>query len=291
MQIHVVKPGETIITIANQYDVTPERLIIDNELPNPQNLVVGQSIVVLYPDKIHTVVEGDTLYKISETYGVTPTQILQNNPRIAATETLVPGQTIVISYKLDEPKLGNILINGYAYPFIDRTVLRKTLPFLSYLSIFTYGFTAEGALIPIDDEELIQIALTFQVTPIMMLAPMTGDGVFSNEVAHNMFTNPEVQNILINNILANIEAKKYTGLDIDFEFVLPQDKQLFIDFIQNVKNKLEPKGYIVMVALAPKTSGEQPGLLYAAHDYPAIGAIADRVLLMTYEWGYTFAHA
>jgi len=40
------------------------------------------------------------------------------------------------------------------------------------------------------------------------------------------------------------------------------------------------------VALAPKTSGEMTGLLYEAHDYPAIGAIADLVLLMTYEWGY-----
>jgi len=288
MLIHVVKPGETIISIANQYDVTPERLITDNELPNPQNLVVGQSIVVLYPDIIHTVAEGDTLFKIAETYGVTPTQILQNNPKIAETEVLIPGETLVISYKPDEKKLGSIVINGYAYPFIDRIVLRKTLPFLTYLSIFAYGFTVEGALIPIDDDELIQIALTFQVAPLMMLAPMTSDGKFSNELAHRMFTNPEGQSILIDNILANIKAKKYVGLDIDFEFVLPQDKQLFIDFIQNVKNKLEPEGYIVMVPLAPKTSGTQPGLLYAAHDYPAIGAIADKVLLMTYEWGYTF---
>ena len=30
------------------------------------------------------------------------------------------------------------------------------------------------------------------------------------------------------------------------------------------------------------------GLLYEAHDYPAIGAIADIVLLMTYEWGYLY---
>jgi spore germination protein len=30
------------------------------------------------------------------------------------------------------------------------------------------------------------------------------------------------------------------------------------------------------------------GLLYEAHDYPTIGAVADEVLLMTYEWGYTF---
>ena len=49
-----------------------------------------------------------------------------------------------------------------------------------------------------------------------------------------------------------------------------------------------PYGYKVWVALAPKTSSEQTGLLYEAHDYKALGEIADKVLLMTYEWGYRF---
>ncbi len=287
MIIHVVQPGETISSIANQYGVTQDRIITDNELPNPENLVVGQSIVILYTDVTHTVVQGDTLYGIAEQYGVTPTQLLQNNPWISEAEGLVPGQLVVVSFQKDE-NLGNILINGYAYPFINRTTLRKTLPFLTYLSIFNYGFTPEGELIPPDDEELIQIALDYDVAPLMVLAPMDANGAFSNELAHQMFINTEGQNQLIQNILTTLEAKGYRGVDIDFEFVLPEDRQLFIDFITNMKNALEPEGYIVTVALAPKTSGEQAGLLYSAHDYPVIGGIADLVLLMTYEWGYTF---
>lgn len=286
MIIHVVQPGQTLNSIANQYNVTPQRLITDNALPNPDNLLVGQSIVVLYTDVTHTVVVGDTLYDIAETYGVQVTQILRNNPWLADTQGLTPGETIVISFQRDEV-LGNITINGYAYPFIDRTVLRKTLPFLTYFSLFTYGFTPEGDLIPIDDTELIQISRDYSVAPIMMLAPMDSEGDFSNEIAHQMFLNPEGQAKLIDNILTNIQTKNYSGIDLDFEFVLPEDKQSFIDFIAAVKAKLEPEGYIVMVPLAPKTSGEQAGLLYEAHDYPAIGAIADKVLLMTYEWGYT----
>lgn len=292
MLIHVVQQGETITSIANQYGLTPERIILENELPNADNLVVGQSIVILFPEVVHTVVQGDTLYNVANTYGVEPVQILRNNPRIAATETLIPGETIVIEYRPDEEtggeKLGNLFINGYAYPFIDRSVLRKTLPFLTSLSIFTYGFTPEGDLNPIDDEELIQIALEFDVAPVMVLAPMTADERFSNEIAHNMFINPEGQNNLINNIIANMKAKNYRGLDIDFEFVLPEDEQLFISFIQNVHSRLQPEGFFVSVALAPKTSSEQAGVLYTAHNYPVIGASVDYVLLMTYEWGYTF---
>ena len=40
-------------------------------------------------------------------------------------------------------------------------------------------------------------------------------------------------------------------------------------------------------ALAPKTSAEQEGLWYEAHDYRAHGEIVDFVVIMTYEWGYS----
>ncbi len=289
MIIHVVKSGDTIQSIANQYGLSPERIIIENELPNPDKLVIGQSIGIRIPDVVHTVVEGDTLYKIAQTYDVEANQILQNNPQIAAREGLNPGDVLVITYKNEEP-IDTIITNGYAYPFIDRTVLRKTLPFLTYLSLFTYGFTPTGELIPIDDKELIALAKDFGVAPIMVLAPMNAQGEFSSESAHNMFANQQVQTTLINNLVAAMQEKGYAGIDIDFEFILPEDKEGFLNFITAVNTRLNEAGLITFVALAPKVSGEMKGLLYEAHDYPAIGGVADKVLLMTYEWGYTYGY-
>lgn len=287
MTIHVVQPGETLNTIAEQYGVTPERLIIDNELPNPENLVVGQSMIVRVPIEQHTVVEGDTLEGIALAYGVTTEQILRNNPWVAAQDALEPGQILLITYE-DEPKLGTALVIGYLYPFINREVHRETLPFLTYQSLFTYGFTPEGDLVPVDGQELIAAGYEAGVPPIMVLAPMSESMAFDPQIAHNMFINQEGQNRLIENIITAMQENGYIGLDIDFEFIPPEDRELFIDFIANVKRNLEPLGLLTLVALAPKTSGEMTGLLYEAHDYPAIGAIADLVLLMTYEWGYAF---
>lgn len=287
MTIHVVKSGDTINTIATQYGVSADRIIVDNQLPNAQNLVIGQSLGIRFPDVVHTVVAGDTLNSVALQYGVTVNQIRQNNPRETASGTLTPGNVLVITFA-QEDILGSVRLNGYAYPYIDRTVLRETLPFLTYLSLFTYGFTPAGELVPLNDEELIAIAKDFGVGPVMMLAPMTPAGGFDTQVAHNMFVNNEGQNTLINNIIANMQAKGYVGLDIDFEFILPADKDLFLSFIQNVQSRLKPLGLLTFVALAPKTSGAMTGLLYEAHDYPTIGAVADYVLLMTYEWGFTF---
>ena len=289
MTIYVIKQGDTLGAIARQFGVTTERLIVDNELPNPDNLVVGQSIIVRVPEVVHTIVQGDTLSGIAQQYGITVTKLLQNNPWAAVASAIVPGETLVIRFQ-DEGVIDTALITGYAYPFINRDTLSKTLPFLTYLSLFTYGFTPEGELVTLEDEELIDQARTAGVGSIMILAPMTANLEFNSQIAHDMFVNPEGQAALIENIVETMQAKGYKGLDIDFEFIPPEDKENFLNFITAVANRLRPLGLLTLVALVPKTSGEMTGLLYEAHDYASIGAVADIVLLMTYEWGYTYFH-
>ena len=80
--------------------------------------------------------------------------------------------------------------------------------------------------------------------------------------------------------------KRYEGLNVDFENVLPRDREAYNRFLQLTVDRLHPEGYFVSTAVAPKVSAAQPGTLYEAHDYPAHGRIVDFVILMTYEWGY-----
>ncbi|WP_455713975.1 glycosyl hydrolase family 18 protein [Anaerosporobacter sp.] len=286
MEIHVVTQGENIYSIATDYGTTPNRIIEDNELTNPDNLVVGQTLVILYPKTTYTVEEGDTLLEVAQKNGVSVITLLQNNPGLADFPYLYVGQQIVIEYEGE--RIGSMEVNGYLYPFIDRDVLIKTLPFLTYITIFTYGFTPEGELIDIDDEEIIQLARDYGVASFMLISTLTPEGTFSNELANQILNDIEAQNRLIENILANLEEKQYYGLDIDFEYIYPDDREAYINFIQNVTTKLNAEGFQVMVALAPKISSDQPGLLYEAHDYKGLGAVANKVLLMTYEWGYTY---
>ena len=49
MEIHVVQPGDTLFRLSRQYNLPMERLIQDNQLPNPAQLVVGQALVLRFP--------------------------------------------------------------------------------------------------------------------------------------------------------------------------------------------------------------------------------------------------
>ena len=286
MVIHVVRAGDTLNSIAREYGVPLSQLINDNQPPDPTRLAVGQTIVVRFPQQVHTVQTGQTLFSIARQYGLTLRQLQRNNPVLAGGEAVYPGQTLVISYR--QQRLGTLSVNGYAYPFIDRALLRSTLPFLTYLTPFTYGFNDVGSLVDLDDTELIAMANEGGVAPLMHLSTLTEAGGFSNELSNLVLNDPELQNRLIGNIVDTITAKGYRGLDVDFEYVFPQDAGPYAAFIRNLAQTLNPLGYPVTVALAPKTSADQPGLLYEAHNYAALGAAANEVLLMTYEWGYTY---
>ena len=93
---------------------------------------------------------------------------------------------------------------------------------------------------------------------------------------------------LIENLLVVMQEKSYGGLDIDFEFIKAEDRDAFTEFVRVCTERMHAYGFQVSVALAPKTSAMQKGLLYEGKDYRAIGEIADHVLVMTYEWGYTY---
>ena len=58
-------------------------------------------------------------------------------------------------------------------------------------------------------------------------------------------------------------------------------------FYERQKHRFQREGWLMSTALAPKTSATQKGKWYEGHDYQAHGQIADFVVIMTYEWGYS----
>lgn len=238
--------------------------------------------------EIYVVQPRDTIDIIASTYGVDINTLIYDNQLIYPYELAV-GQALLIRNGQGDRTM-EIVSNGYAYPFISRWVLNNTLPFLSELSVFSYGFTEEGVLVPpiLDDIWMIDEALENSTIPILTLTPFGEDGNFNNNLISDIVQNPVARDNLINNLLVVMDEKNFEGLDIDFEFIKAEDRDLFTEFVRVCTEKMHEAGYQVSVALAPKTSATQRGLLYEGKDYRALGAIADHVLVMTYEWGYTY---
>ena len=286
MNIHVVKPGDTLLDIAGQYGVSPQRIVSDNAIADENRLVVGQALVIVRPETIHTVRPGDTLYSIAQQYGTTVLALWQNNPWLAGNGGLRAGDSIVVRFQGEKRrKLG---LGGYAYSYVDKGILARALPYLTTVTLFGYGFDEDGELIGIDDQPLINLAYRYKTAPVMLISSITEDGGFSSQRAAMLFQSERLQKRVADNILAVMLQKGYLGLDVDFEYIEAEHAAGYVAFLEQLRVRLRPHGLFLHTDLAPKTSAQQAGLLYEAHDYGAIGAASDTVMLMTYEWGYTY---
>lgn len=285
MTIHVVAPGETVSSIAARYGADSVRLARDNSVPPSGALAVGQTLVLRFPRQTHTVQQGETLTSIAARYGVTVRRLWRNNFFLGGGELLLPGQTLVISYT-DEPQ-ERITANGYAYPYIPSDLLAQTLPYLSTLTPFTYGITAEGTILPLADDLLLSAARDRGTGTVMHLSTLTEDGSFDTGRAAMVLTDSALQDRLIDQILQTLLSRRYNGLDVDFEFIPGELAAPYAAFLERLRSLVHARGLFLWAALAPKTSAAQRGLLYEGHDYAAVSQAVDGVLLMTYEWGYT----
>ncbi len=238
--------------------------------------------------EIYVVQSGDTIEAIANRFTVDVNRIIIDNQLIFP-YALAVGQALFIDLGIRMPKR-SLRVSGYAYPFISPWVLEQTLPYLSELPIFSYGFTSEGELIPpsLSEDWMISLAYEFGTDPILTLTPFDVNGNFSNFLISQVANNPTAINNLIQNLLIVMNEKGYQGIDIDFEYILAEDRDAFTNFVEQVSDAMRNKGYHTSIALAPKTSREQKGLLYEGKDYRALGELVDHALIMTYEWGYTY---
>lgn len=238
---------------------------------------------------IYVVQPGDSVDSIAASQNV-PVEALTYDNQIYPPYRLAVGQALYI--RGDSPPEDRIplYVFGYAYPFINPDNLDETLPFLTDLFVFSYGFTLEGDIVPPQspDDWMIDRALEAGVRPILTLTPFGPDGRFNNNLVTNLVHNPQIQQRLIWNLGKIMQEKRFGGLDIDFEYIMADDRQAYADFVKRITQIMNQFGYQVTVALAPKTSADQSGLLYEGVDYRLLGEAANRVLLMTYEWGYTY---
>lgn len=115
--IYEVRPGDTIIGIADRYDLVVEELYEINALTAASILTIGQRLLLgisdnvdegeilpEYPDTtiledgriIYQIAQGDTLIGIAVKYGLSLEELFELNPGLTETSVIQPGQDITV---------------------------------------------------------------------------------------------------------------------------------------------------------------------------------------------------
>ncbi|SFS04044.1 LysM peptidoglycan-binding domain-containing protein [Anaeromicropila populeti] len=282
MDIYVVQPGDTINSIADKYGVSIERLISDNGLINPYTLVVGQTIVILYPKITYIVKQDDTLESIADKNGISIVQLMRNNPYLYVREFIYPGDVLVISYNT----VKDLQVIGYAYTFINHDTLKRTLPYLTYLSIFNYRVAENADIVDYgDDTELIQIAKSYNTVPLLMISAFSPTGDLDLENVYDLLLNDEKQDKLVNEMLEIVRSKGFYGINTLLSNISESNQKLYLNVLTKLSMSLRKEGYIFMVTMPPNLTKSGNNVIFENIDYKSLSLIVDRIIFLQNVWG------
>lgn len=286
MTIYVVQPGDSLWSISRRFGVSMDSISSVNKLYEVPALVIGQALVIPTTETAYTVRPGDSLWSIANRYGIRYEELAQYNG-ISYPYVLQVGMTLRIPEL--RKNFGYIEVNAYIEPSTaqrETEIVNEVGKYLTYITPFSYMVNSDGTINDINDTAIRTTAANYKTATLMAITNFS-DGNFSSEIAHSILANDAVSQKLLDNVIDIMKRKGFYGLNVDFERIFPADRELYNSFLRKAADRLHRNNYVLSTALAPKTSAEQVGQWYEAHDYPAHGQIADFVIIMTYEWGWS----
>ncbi|OPH59426.1 spore gernimation protein [Paenibacillus ferrarius] len=287
MQIHVVQKGQSLYRISQLYGSSIEAIAAANEMIPSESLVIGQALVIPIAGSYYWVHAGESLYMIAAKLGL-------DGQTLADMNGVHLYQHLPVGFRLYIPPTPRTQaeVNAYLEPRgtdVAPTLIqsaKEAAPHLTYLAPFSFRIQRDGTLHapPLDD--LRTIAAQHNVTLMLVVTNLENDQ-FSAELGHIFLTDETVQNRLLQTIQSTAKQYGFKDIHFDIEHLFPDDREAYNRFLRKAADQIHQQGYLMSTALAPKTSAAQAGQWYSAHDYKAHGQIADFVVIMTYEWGYS----
>lgn len=287
---YTVVAGDTLYFIAQTYAITVNAIVQANNITNPDLINVGTVLTIPgWSALTYTVRSGDTLYQIANNFGVLINLIVKTN-HIANPSLIYPGQTLIIPLQTAIPQPKDIETLAYFQLYnldgLERSLVQMGR-YITYGAMFQYPVSTTGSItISANTARAVDILKRFGIRPFPVITNWTPDVGFDSDLARTIIGNETVKQQAIANTLSLIEQFGFTGVNVDFENMYPEDRPLYTAFIQDLTAALKPRGYLVTLAVAPKARDFPNAPWVGAFDYAALGGIADFIFIMTYEWGW-----
>ena len=97
LQVHAVAPGETLLSIAATYAITPQTLAYNNGIKDAAEVRAGQSLVIPPIDAaIHVVRDGETLADVAAIFAADPDTVRELNSVAFEPSDIAVGRVLLV---------------------------------------------------------------------------------------------------------------------------------------------------------------------------------------------------
>jgi spore germination protein YaaH len=150
------------------------------------------------------------------------------------------------------------------------------------VSPFWFNLNPDGTLTPnggARDKSLIDTAHSKKV---LMIPTITNN--YSSDKASQVLKGPGTILNHIDVIVKEVMDNNYDGIDIDYENVSAQEKDLFSFFMRNLAQQLHANGKLLTITSQPKLSDQYIWNGPGAIDWQVAGEVADYLRIMNYDY-------
>ncbi|MCX6807833.1 MAG: glycosyl hydrolase family 18 protein [Patescibacteria group bacterium] len=116
----------------------------------------------------------------------------------------------------------------------------------------------------------------------MRLAPMISNAS-NNTCLSRILKSEEERSKHISDIVNKVQEFNFDGIDVDYEKVKVEDRDLFSIFIEQLASQLHSKKKILSIAVHPQKSGKENWNGPGGQDWSRLGKVADEFKIMAYD--------
>jgi spore germination protein len=234
--IYEVKPGDSLWKIAKLYGKSITQLKDINGLKTT-DLIPGQALII--PGSKYICLPGESLWEIAQRHNISVSRLAKANG-LKSDSRLKPKQRLTI------PSVERYTVDslGYIVPKSkesDQWLVKKYKPLVSHMGVFESHPDYSANLSPLAAEASSWACRVQNIRPVLVITNLTEKG-FDHNLAGKVLGNKELRQKLINNIYWMAKKYQFKGVNIDFEGLKVQERNMFNQFIMELSQKILRRG-------------------------------------------------
>jgi peptidoglycan-N-acetylglucosamine deacetylase len=126
---------------------------------------------------------------------------------------------------------------------------------------------------PSNDQAMMKEAKAHHIKILPMVNNIVNNQWDSHSL-HRLFTTPGAEDLFIQRLLEYVEFNRFSGINIDFEKINPNDKTHFAHFMDKLYQRFHQHGLMVTMDVPPHDN---------SFDYNSLATNVDRMIVMLYD--------
>lgn len=152
---------------------------------------------------------------------------------------------------------------------------------IDYILPFWFGVAETGGLVDQSDAAGLAAIRRFKL-PVLAIVHNYSSPRYG-PLIHTLLVTESLRRALVNSILNLMYRWGFVGVNIDFEFVPPQDRPYLTMFMNELWQALKPAGFLVTISVPAEIQDNPNHPFSGAFSYPDLAPFSDQMYVLAYD--------